>query len=500
MRGTQSRPGSSDSDDNDKKPSADTPEASSSAAASSSGAGGGHKNLLAKLPSDVLNQEIIGRLSFKEQQRARGVNKFFKQTIDKDRLLNVEHACRFICYGQPKELLTLLSHDPELFFHPYPVAEDASEGQFFNVTPCKLLYFLCDKDMWEQVKVFAAELPEEARTPFMTKWNAQQTAMGRGGADMLFLKGDREPTYADCLERTDTFNAYGENLSCRRRLLKNPEGIVCWEAPNNQVRFYYVNQGTHTIDPLVLSDEAHQAAYAVFRQMEPNTAKRSSNDEHALFQTCFRHPETNNPLELIREGIEYERDGIKYRDTHHDFNRLTNADLRCIRLCQAADREPNPGRQEELYSEANRTWRSEHGHFLKALIWLLQRYCEKNRSFYLFSDRPDYFDKPKFLRILMIYNWITDREELVFDVKSGTFHDDFGGASNSGFSIYKGALWRGVGGAAGRWRPAALSVWRAAVVIDLIAANRLTVDASNVVERPIDQPVPDVELTLNKFR
>lgn len=126
MGGTHSRPRSSDSDENNKKPSANTPEASSSTAASSGSAlpnssrtGKGHQsNPLTKLPGDVLNQEIIGCLPFKEQRRARGVDKFFKQTIDEDRLLNVEHACRFICYGQPEELLTLLSHDPELFSIP----------------------------------------------------------------------------------------------------------------------------------------------------------------------------------------------------------------------------------------------------------------------------------------------------------------------------------------------------------------------------------------------
>lgn len=509
MGGTHSKPGSDDAED-DKKQSSEAPDTSSndeassssshSSIASSSGTTSRNKpkNKLTDLPKDVLDYGIIGEyLTVQEQQKLRGVNRFFKQTIDEDRSLNARLACYHVLTGQPEELLKLLAKDPDLFFHKYPEVTFKAAGQvFYNVSPADLVYFLCDDDMWNKVKVFAANLPEDKCTAFLETWQTQQQDMGTGGADLLYVTGDTLPEYVNCFKRADTVNVFGVNQALTRPLLKNPDGIVCRKSPDNQVYLYYANPKTQTLEPIdMLKDlsEDQQAAYDAFKlkmtQMEPNTVRRSSNAEHTLFKDIFRNRQTHQPIKLTRAGVHYKQDGIDYIDTHHDFNRLTNAYLKCIRLYQAAGAEQNSERMQALYDEGDRVWLAELGQLQKEVIWLLQRYCEKNRPFYPLPDRPDYFDEPKFLRCLVFYNWRTNCEELVFDAKSGSFHEDFGVDSNSGFSIYKaaGGGRGGVRGGVGPW-------WRG-VMGDLIVANRLTVDASNVVERPIEQPAPGAGLT-----
>jgi len=341
--------------------------------------------------------------------------------------------------------------------------------------------------MWNKVKAFAADLPEDKRTPFFEKWIKQQKAMGQGGADLLYVTGDTPPQYANCFQITQTF--YGKTLT--RQLLKNPDGIVCWKDQNNNLLLYSPNHETQTLERIEEKSDLsleQKAALTRFKedmvQMEPTTVRRSNNQEHQLFQDLLRHGHTHAPIKLTRCGIHFKQDGIDSIDTHHDFNRVTNARLKCIRLYQAADAEPNKERQEELYAEADKVWRAELGHILKQVIWLLQRYCEENRPFY---PVPNVNDSP-FVRSLMFYNWATFKDELLFSLKSGQFRKDFGVDSDSGFSLYKaprgGAGWRAV--AHGRvWSP--FGPGRGG---DLFAEYRLPVDASNTVEIAIKLPTP----------
>lgn len=495
MSGTHSRPGSGASEDDKKQSSADAPDAplasdasssasqSSSEASSSSTTGGNKpKKKLTDLPTDVLG--IIGEyLTPQEQAKLRLVNRFFSE----EKPLNARLACSHVLTGQPKTLLKLLAKDPEVFFHKSDVTFKAAGQVFYNVSPADLVYFLCDDDMWEQVKVFAADLPEEQCTSFFEKWQEQQEAMGKGGADLLYVTGDNPPQYANCFERTDTVNVFGDNQPLTRPLLKNPDGIVCWKSPNNQVHLYYANPETEALEPIDVNktlsatqQTAHEAFQASMTSMEPNTVRRSSNAEHSLFKDIFSNRQTRQPIKLTRAGIHYKQNGIDTIDTHHDFNRLTNAYIKCIRLYQAAAAEQNSERQNTLYDEAHRVWRTELGQLQKEVIWLLQRFCEENCPFY---PLPNNFNAPPLRRSLMIYNWMTNKEELLFNVKTSEFLSDFGVDSNSGFAIYKGlpAAWagrcRGVPGRAGPGR-------------DLIAENRLNVDATNAVEIPIDLPAP----------
>lgn len=487
MGDTHSKPGSDDAEDNKKQSSSEAPDISLTNEASSSGTASANKPKERSdldVPDKVFKYSIGEFLTVQEQQKLRGVNLFFMQTIGEDRALNARLACRHVLTGQPEELLKLLSKDPEIFFHPYPEVTFKAAGQvYYNVSPADLVYFLCDDDMWGQVKVFAANLPEEQRTPFFEKWQAQQQAMGKGGADLLYVTGDTPPQYANCFETTDTINVFGDNQSLTRPLLKNPDGIVCWKSPNNQVHLYYANPATKALEPIDVSkdlSDIQRSDYEVFKasmtSMESNTVRRSSNAEHSLFKAILRNRQTHQPIKLTREGIHYKQDGIDYCDTHHDFNRLTNAYLKCIRLYQAARAERNSERRQALRDEANSVWRAELARLQKKVIWLLQRFCEKNRLFYPLPN----FNEPPFRRSLMIHNPITDKKELLFDVKTELFLSGFGiDDSNSGFALCKG--WSGPIGSL------ELSVFGDD---DLIAENRLTVDATNAVEIPIELPPP----------
>ncbi|OGV37959.1 MAG: hypothetical protein A3E88_03450 [Legionellales bacterium RIFCSPHIGHO2_12_FULL_35_11] len=514
MNGKRSKPGSEDAEDDkkrsSKKRSSDTPdtlltnEALSSADlpiksfSSSSFGTDNHKNGITDLPDALLKYRIGDYSTLKEQQKLRGVNRFFNQTIGEDRALNARIACYHVLTGQPEKLLKLLAKDPEIFFHTYPeISFKAAEQVYYNVSTVDLVYFLCDDDIWNKIKAFATNLPEDKRTPFFETWQKQQQAMGKGGADLLYVTSDKPPQYENCLETTEIFDVVLENKSLTRALLKNPDGIVCWKYRDNQVHLYYANPVTKVLEPIDVSktlSETQQTAVDAFKsdmtKMRPNTVRRSSNAEHGLFKDIFSNRQTHQPIKLLRAGIHYKQDGIDTIDTHHDFNRLTNAYLKCIDLSQAAVAEQNPERNKALYTEADRVWRSELGRLQKEVIWVIQRFCEKKRPF---CPLPNNFNASPFLRSFMIYNWRTDKQELLFDVKANEFLANFGVDSNSGFAIYKGE-WEGwLGSILGRGSGASRGG-----VIDLIAKNRLSVDATNTVEIPIELPAPIAGLKLGR--
>lgn len=509
MSWANSRPGSDDSED-DKKQSSGAPDSSSTngvssrasqlslaeAVSSDSSGSAKPKRSLTEMAEDNLNYSLGGFLTVAKQQKLRGVNRFFNQTIGEDIALNAQLACHHVLTGQPEELLKLLVKDPDIFFHKYPEVTFKAAGQvFYDVSPCDLIYFLCDDDMWNKVKAFAVDLPEEKRTPFLEKWQQQQTAIGKGGADLLYVTSNTPPQYASCFAIQENFDVWGGNTSIIIGL-KNPDGVVCWKSLDNQVHLYYANPKTKTLEPIKRRDlsNTQQATYDAFNRrildtmiyMRPEgsaRAERSSDEVHRLFQDIFLNSTTNEPIKLTREGIHYKEDGVDYIDTHYDANRVDNAYLKGIHLYLTADAEQNLERRRALYDEVHRVWRTECANALKKRIWVVQRYCEENRPFYPLPN----FNEPPFRRSLMIYNRKTDQNELLFDTKTEQFLSGFGQDDvRVGFSIYKGAE-AGATGACGRevaqrgtWR------WRS----DLIAENRLTVDATNTIEIPIKLPTP----------
>ena len=366
--------------------------------------------------------------------------------------------------GRPEDLIRMLEKDPMMFFKKHEQIEDAAGQVFYDVSPADLISFLCDDDMQMQVNVFAQHLSPDVRAEFFAKWQEQVASRGRGGADLVMVAGDEAPQYASICGVTNTFMVLGETRTTEWSLLKNPDGIICSKSPDNQLHWYYANPDTQTLEPIDIPKELlaeHQAEYDAFAarmtNMEPMTARRSGNQEHALIEAIMRQKKSHKPIHLHREGIHYRQDGIDYVDTEYDFNRIINAYLKCIRLYN-----------NNHYAEGDRVWRAELGHVQREVMWLIQRYCEKNRIFWPLAD--DY-KASLFIRTQAeIYNYTTGTMERIFDGRTGKFPAGFGvDDSDSGFAIYKGrgaraARWRGRGSGAG-------------AVADLVAVTRLCKDA-----------------------
>ena len=371
--------------------------------------------------------------------------------------------------GRPEHLIRMLEKDPMMFFKKHEQITDAAGQIFYNVSPADLISFVCDDDMLRQVNDFAQHLPEAVRAKFFVSWEKHHASRGRGGADLVKYTGERPPQYANICGVTNTFGVLGDTLTTQRPLLKNPDGIICWQAPDNQLHWYYANQDTQTLEPIDMPEallEAHLTEYNAFaarmNDMEPMTARRSSNQEHALIEALMQHKKSHKLISLVREGIHYRQDGMDYIDTHYDFNRLSNAYLKCIRLYN-----------DNNYDEGDRVWRAELGHVQREVMWLVQRYCERNRSFWPLA--ANYKETPFVRAPVEIYNYNTGNMMRIFDAKTGKFLAGFGLDNfDSGFAIYKGP---GAGARGLRVLPGRLVTGMLAS-IDLVAAARLGIDAT----------------------
>lgn len=490
MRGKQSKH-TGHSDDNEQTSSASAGQSSNT---SQSTGDITKKDALSKLPDNVL-RHISEYLTPEEEARLRMSKPALKRS-ERDKLrgngvtpplitffaLPQRTADYLVLTGRPESLIKILQKDPTIFFRKYEKSTDAAGQTFYNVSPADLISFICDDDMQMQVNHFAQQLPVEQREKFFTQWQVHHASRGRGGADLVLVTGAHPPQYASICNVTHTFNVLGETNTIERALLKNPDGMICWRDPDNRLHWYYANHDTQTLEPIDIPLElqaAHQADYEAFvarmLNMEPNTARRSSNQEHALIQALMRHQDSQEPVRLAREGIHYRQDGIDYIDTHYDFNRIVNAYLKYIRL-----------HNNRNHREDNRVWRAELGHVQREVMWLVQRYCEINRLFLPLAD--NYKETPFVRASLEIFNYNTRNMERLFDAKTGKFAPGFGRDNiHSGFAIYVGC--RVVLPGAGRGVAAAM---RGDVgggdgsVADLVAVNRLCVDATQNVESRLE--------------
>ncbi len=312
--------------------------------------------------------------------------------------------------GRPEHLIHILKKNPAIFFTKYKQSHDAAEQKFFNVSPADLISFICDADMKKQVDYFAQHLPAKERYTFQEQQQEHLASRGRGGADLIMVSGTHPPLYSNVCNTTNTFYLLDGSPTIQRSLLKNPDGVVCWKDPDNLLHWYYANLNTQTLSQIDISHErqaAHQAEYSAFvsrmTNMEPDTARRSSNQEHELIATIMLHHRSQMPVHLHREGIHYQQDGIDYIDTHYDFNRIVNAYLKCIRLYAT-----------EMYSLAC----AELSLVQHEVMWLIQRYCEIDQSFSPLAD--DYQNNP-FVRSFDIFLQETDKKSRIFDVKNNQF-------------------------------------------------------------------------------
>ncbi len=167
-------------------------------------------------------------------------------------------------------------------------------------------------------------------------------------------------------------------------LFKNKDAIIYYKNTEGQVNFYYANRETKEISQVnecAHSDddkESFEGFKASFDDMENNSSRRSSDGEHQLIERVFKR-------KLHRDGIQYEQDGIRYRDSRTSFP-LVNAYRKYIR-------------QAKEVGKADKYWCEGAGQAQRLVIWLLQRICEEGRPFIPLPANLDNFkreiDSPK---------------------------------------------------------------------------------------------------------
>lgn len=384
------------------------------------------------LPHDLKKSISCEWLTSKEMENVENaanpvLNRHKNLTLFKDVLTEMDIA-HYVLTGSLERLISALKFNPDIFFKRFRQIKDAAGQVFYNVSCADLIDFLRDGDMQNQVITFASSLPLKECQLFFNNWEDQRSDRARGGADLVNVNID--PTtmqFNDILVVSRPCDSLNSSREQCFSLLKNPNGIIYY-ANAEKEHWYYADSITKTIERIDISEELliqHKNAYTKFisrmNNMEPFSARRSSNNEHQLIETLMHIAQTKKAIQIVREGIKYTQNGVDYCDTHYDFNRIYNAYRKCIRLYE-----------ENKKAQADAVWRGQVGHTLREVMHLIQRLCEENRPFY-----PLPKTRTAFIRSFKIKNLKTGAHDLIFDVKKGAFHTDFGCNSATGFSIYK---------------------------------------------------------------
>ncbi len=262
-------------------------------------------------------------------------------------------------------------------------------------------------------------IPEELRK----KRQEQYAELGSGGADLIKLDVDllkaAGHAFNSILMPNLPWNLDEHTqIEVTYPLFENKDAIIYCQDKKGNVNFYYTNRETKKIKELSVcaNTEKDRQAFEEFKtsfeHMETYSSRRSSNTEHQLIERIFKY-------KLHRDGIEYEQDGIRYRDSRTSF-RLINAYKTCIRLCQEAQNNVQ-------WEKAKNYWCKGVGKTQGEEMWLLQRICEKDLRFH---PLPTNFDN--FKRGMKIYNLINPNNQDVF--QDGKLVVDLG----LNFALYKG--------------------------------------------------------------
>ena len=305
----------------------------------------------------------------------------------------VHRLISLIMEGNPLEASNLLQKKPDLFFKKGQATNN--DGlTIYNVSPIQVMLFLCDTDMLEKTMPWIPTDDNSNR-----KLLAQNAEMEGGGADLL--KMDRDPLSLS-FDEINTFidrsevDRYKQTIAVSYPLLQNKDGIIFY---NNH--FYYVNRdfekrsvSVELINPIADSKQAQFALNelkASLASMENNSGRRSSDDEHLLIANTMQHT-------LERNGLQYERDGVRYRDTQDEFA-LINAYRTYIRL----------SKENCSDAEIDAFWIHQiGGGQRKSPMWLLQRLCE-NRPF---IPLPNFKESP-FVRDTQFFNVVNHKDESI---------------------------------------------------------------------------------------
>lgn len=249
------------------------------------------------------------------------------------------------------------------------------EITYYNVSPYQLMTFLCDEKMKDDILHLVMPMSEELQL----KRQKQYSEIARGGADLVNMNQDPSKlAFENVIRYTSSF--YGTDMTFP--LLENPDGIIFYRnALTRQDCYYYVNQKERTvslIEPIAgIEDESQELKrlHNLFGEIYENSARRSSDDEHALIKKILG-------ISLHREGIEYVQEGIKFRDTRADFNRI----FATYRYCLEYQRHRSPN-MDLMWLEV--------GLVQRKVMWLLQRICEKNNPIrFQFPSIPEVETSP----------------------------------------------------------------------------------------------------------
>ncbi len=257
-------------------------------------------------------------------------------------------------------------------------------------------------------------IPEELRK----KRQEQYAELGSGGADLIKLSVDPLEAAKKDFNTILTFKTTYTLKDDRQKevtfpLFENKDAIIYYQDKNGNVNFYYANRETKAIKKLSVcastedDTEVFETFKLSFADMENNSSRRSSNTEHQLIETMLQ-------CKLHRDGIEYEQDGIRYRDSRTPF-RLINAYRTYLRLHGEA-------RVNGEWEKVCYYWCTGVGKAQGEEMWLLQRICEEGRPF---DPLPANFDN--FKRGVIINNMNLLQDNRLVDDLGLDFALDKGG-------------------------------------------------------------------------
>ncbi len=390
----------------------------------------------------------------------------FKPSLIKFIIMQLAQKARdCVIFGDPDGLTLIVKQKPEALFEKGQ-ATDLRSRIYPDISAYQLILFYCDKDMKDKIKPFIPKHLDERR-------KAQEKEMGKGGNDLIRL--DRDPLtiagedFKGITEFEITYTLFhGKQATVTFPLMENEDGVICYQDTKNVIHFYYANQKTKELKKLnaCITSEDDKANFdylkASFNDMENNSGRRSSHEEHQLIGKILG-------CTLQRQGIEYEHHGKRYRDSVSPFN-LINAYRTCIRLYGAV----RNNLRNDLRDKAHAYWRTGVGKCQGEEMWILQRICEE-KPFYPF---PANFND--FKRGIAFYNFDSEKDE--FAIVDGKLVAGLG----SDFGLYKG---RG----RGRGCPAGTEWEGHLAALDLVPVFQLVKDAkANIIELEHEQS-PDLK-------
>lgn len=317
-------------------------------------------------------------------------NHFFFYSPHLERRELAEKAQYHIVRADLIPLIPLIQPNPRVLFEKCEKITGLRGQTYYNASPYQLINFLCDDDMKKQCM---ALIPEG----FSALRDSQYAEVDCGGADLI--KIDRDPYeiknelgFKGLTHYKKIYTLFDKTQEITFRLLENTDGIICYQ---NQL--FYVNQEKEILEFLddSLSPEAFEQFKTSFADMEDNSGRRSSEEEHKLIEKLFDRS-------LVRKGILYEQNGIFYRDSYTPFN-IVPVYRKYIRLCEEAAQIGN-------WQEVALFWDEDVRLAQEQEIWILRRICERNKPFYPF--KPENF--VNFERECVLVNWHKYTEEPVF--------------------------------------------------------------------------------------